>query len=365
MRILHVITMLDIGGAERLMVDLLPLLRNKGHDVDLLLLDGVETLFKEEIKQKGIRVFELSRGTDVDDLSNVYSPWNIFKIRKYIGDYDIIHTHNTASQFFVPLSRIMTSSKTILVTTEHNSTNRRRDIWWFKPIDKWMYTKYNAIVCISDQTKNNLEQYLGRNDGIVTIYNGVNVQRFIQPLKDISRNDSFIITMVAAFRDQKDHETVIRAMRSLPSNYHLQFVGGGETDRVNTLKKMCYELGLDNRIDFMGKRRDVPEIMKNSDITVLSSHWEGFGLVAVESMAAGRPLIATDVGGLREVVIGAGLLFPHGDYEDLAKKIQELCNNPDLYRRVASRCQERARQYDISAMVDGYDNLYKMLMGVH
>jgi len=361
MKILHVITMLDIGGAERLMVDLLPLLKGKGYDVDLLLLDGVETIFKDEILQKGIKVFELSRGTDVNDSKRVYNPLNIFRLRKYIGKYDVIHTHNTASQFFVPISKKITSAKTQLVTTEHNATNRRRDIWWFKPLDKWMYNQYKAIVCIADQTLKNLSSYLGRDSGMLTIYNGVQIQRFIQPLKDISNNQDFIITMVAAFRDQKDHETAMAAMKHLPSNYHLQFVGSGE--REEQIKSLCSAMGLTGQVIFLGQRSDVSSILAASDIILLSSHWEGLSLSSIEGMACGRPFVASDVDGLREIVGGTGVLFPEGDAVALANAIENLCSNPVRYQQVAAHCQEKARIYDISEMVEGYDRLYKSLSG--
>ena len=79
-------------------------------------------------------------------------------------------------------------------------------------------------------------------------------------------------------------------------------------------------------------------------------------------MASGRPFIASDVDGLREMVNGAGVLFPHGDEKDLAKKIQWLCEHPDEYREVAERCQEKARQYDISVTADKYLELYEELL---
>ena len=112
----------------------------------------------------------------------------------------------------------------------------------------------------------------------------------------------------------------------------------------------------------MGVRQDVPEILESSDILVLSSHWEGLSLSSIEGMASGRPFIASDVDGLREIVGGAGALFPHGDDQELATQIQYLCENPDEYKAVAQRCQERARQYDISSMAANYLKLYKELL---
>ena len=360
MRILHVITMLDVGGAERLIADLLPILREKGHQVDLLLFNGVETTLKEDITQKDIPIFELTHGNDVYHYFwDVFNPWHIIELRKYIKKYDIIHTHNTACQLYVPIAKCLFGGKSCLITTEHNSTNRRRSMWWYKPIDKWMYRQYSSIICIADQTKNNLENYIGIDSKITTIYNGVDISRFVKQIKNIQTENNIVITMVAAFRVQKDQDTLVRAMLYLPEHYKLQFVGTGE--RINQVKALCRTLTLDNRISFLGVRSDIPNILEQSDILVLSSHWEGLSLSSIEGMASGRPFIASDVDGLREMVGGAGILFPHGDSKALAEKIQYLCEHPDEYRDVAKRCQEKAQQYDISIMAEKYDKLYQSI----
>ena len=356
MKILHVITSLYTGGAERLMVDLLPTLRNdEDFQVDLLLINGVETPFKKALKQAGIKVCALSMTNDV------YNLRNIFRFRRFLAHnvYDIIHTHNTACQLFVPIAKSLTRNKAKLVTTEHNTTNHRRTKWWLKPLDKWMYRKYAAIVCISDLTRHNLEQYLGTDWPMHTIYNGVDTKRFARPVKDISGQQDFVVTMVAAFRPQKDQDTLIRAFTHLEPNFRLQLVGGGQ--RGEELKALCRELGLEDRVQFLGVRMDVPDIMEQSDVIVLSSHWEGFGLAAVEGMASGRPMVATDGDGLRDIVGGAGVLFQPGDDQELASAIKRLCETPDYYRQVALACQERAQHYDISVMADGYSNLYRSL----
>lgn len=360
MRVLHVITMLDIGGAERLMVDLLPLLHTQGNvDVDLLLFNGVDTPFKNELKQQGIQIFELGYVDDVDDLWSVYNPRLLFRLKRFMGGYDIIHTHNTACQLYVPIAKSIYGSSASLVTTEHNSTNRRRSKSWFKPIDRWMYKQYDGIICISDQTRQNLEDYIGKKDVMTTIYNGVDISRFLKPVNQIDDKHRFVITMVAAFREQKDHSTMLRAMKRLPESFCLRFVGRGETE--DQVKQMCGDLGLNDRVSFMGMRSDVQDILDDSDIIVLSSHWEGLSLSSIEGMASGRPFVASDVDGLREIVSGAGVLFPHGDDEALANSIRQLCDNPSYYRQVAEACQERAKGYDISIMADKYLALYKSL----
>ena len=360
MKILHVITNMGIGGAERLMVDLLPRLRDMGHVVELLLFNGVDTPFRQNLAKQGIKIYELFDSHNVKENSRVYSPMNVVKLKKFIQGYDIIHTHNTACQCYVPIAKKLFGIKTTLVTTEHNATNKRRNIWWFKFFDRWIYNQYSAIVCISSQTRSNLVEYYCDKDIISTIYNGVDISRFVRPVRNIEHNKNYVLTMVAAFRTQKDYETLLKAMVLLPECYHLQIVGTGL--REEEIKQQSQSLGLDSKVEFLGMRQDVPDILEQSDIIVLSSHWEGLSLSSIEGMASGRPFVASDVDGLHEMVDGAGVLFEHGNEKDLAEKIQWLCEHPDEYSKVAQRCQERARQFDISVMAEEYNKLYESLL---
>lgn len=343
------------------MVDLLPLLRNDGDNrVELLLINGVETPFKKKLIESGITVHALSMTNDV------YHPRNLIRMRRFLKhhQYDVIHTHNTACQLHVAVAKSLGATHAHLVTTEHNATNRRRSKWWLKWLDRWMYGRYERIICIADQTRNNLEAHIGPQEKICTIYNGVDISRFVRPIKDITGQQAFALVMVSAFREQKDHDTVLRAMLHLPDNYNLRFVGSGPRAMVASVKARCAELGLEHRVEFMGVRQDVPEIMEQSDFVVLSSHWEGLSLSSIEGMASGRPFVASDVDGLREMVGGAGMLFEHENDKDLAQKIQHLCERPEEYKKVAMRCQAKAKQYDISVMASKYLELYKSLLPI-
>ena len=353
MRVLHVITSLRTGGAEHLMVDLLPRLRDLGNEVELLVFDGTRTSFYDELEQKGIKIHSFGIG------GNVYHPRNIFKLKNFISKYDIIHTHNTACQLFVPIAKMLKCSNAKLVTTEHSANNRRRDKWYLKPVDKWMYNRYRYIICISKQPADNLRKHIGAKDNIIVFNNGVDIKKFLYPIKDISHNQTFLITQVSSFNDAKDQDTLVKAIKVLPNNYRLQLAGDGV--RRHKVEELTNTLGVADRVYFLGIRTDIPEILKSSDIVVLSSHWEGLSLSSIEGMASGRPFIASDVDGLREVVEGAGILFAHGDYKQLAKEIKQLCNNPVHYNVVARECQKRAKQFDISIMAEKYNELYKSL----
>lgn len=109
MKILQVITSMHIGGAEKLVTEITPLLKDRGYQVDVLLFDGTCTSFKLALQKKGIRIFEFSKG------GSVYNPLYILKLFSFLRKYDIIHTHNTAPQLFAALGSVVCS--VVLVTT--------------------------------------------------------------------------------------------------------------------------------------------------------------------------------------------------------------------------------------------------------
>jgi glycosyltransferase involved in cell wall biosynthesis len=363
MKILQVITSLYTGGAEKLIVDIVPRLQELGNEVDVCLFDGMNTPFREQLEAHGCRIYSFSYG------GQVYNPLYIPKLWKLMRGYDIVHTHTTAPQFFTAFASKF-FSPAILVTTEHSTSNRRRDWKWYpQSIDRWMYRQYEKVINISDQAEENLRQFTtiekdSRKDNICTIYNGVDVELFhhAQPNKELSTSTQrFVVVMVAGFRYQKDQDTLIRAMSLLPKEeYELWLVGGGTRETI--LKQKVDDMGMNDNVKMLGVRMDVPSILKAADVVVMSSHFEGLSLSNVEGMSAGKPFVASDVDGLREVTSGYGLMFPHEDAEALANIIRHLHDDKEFYNQTAEKCYERACQFDITKMVNNYNEVYKSLL---
>ena len=354
MKILQVITSLSTGGAEKLISEIAPLLRDKGHQVDVLAFDGEDTAFKKALIDKGIKVYSFGKGC------NVYNPLFIFRLAKMMKNYDIVHTHNTAPQLFAAIGSVLCS--VVLCTTEHNTSNRRRDWKCYAWIDKWMYSRYDKIICISNQAEDNLRKYLPNVKNVCTIFNGVDINRFHNAKSlDSLKSNKEIVAMVAGFRYQKDQDTLIKAFTHLDKDkYELWLVGDGE--RRHVLENLVKELGLTDNVKLLGVRNDIPNVLQTADIIVMSSHFEGLSLSNIEGMSDNKPFIASNVDGLREVVDGYGVLFPHEDDKALASIIQNLSEDTDRYQQVAAKCWERAQMFDIQKMVDAYNEVYMGLM---
>lgn len=357
MRILHVITSLEMGGAERLMLDLLPALIKRGNEVDLAVFNSNETVLYNELIRNGIRVYLFSGP------GNVYNPRHIFHLFKLIKNYDIVHTHNTAPQYFAAICRCFYDFK--LVTTEHSTSNRRRGNPILRIIDKMMYHQYDKIICISNQAETNLRKHLvSYSKSICTIYNGVNLKKILEAKPDEESQNKYrgkyLVVMVAGFRYEKDHPTLIKAFVYLPEKFHLLLVGDGV--RRAEYEELINDLKLTDRVHMLGIRNDVPNILKVADVVVMSSHYEGLSLSNIEGMASGAPFIASDVDGLHEVTVNYGILFPEGDESALAMEIKKISEDAGYRDLIARKCMERASQYDISKMTEGYIAVYQSLV---
>ena len=358
MRILHIITSLYTGGAETLVVNLMPHFHALGHDVGVAVLKGIRTPLMERLEKEcpECKIYKIG--------SSFYNPWYIVKLSRIMRQYDIVHTHNTSPQFFAAIAAKVFCPKA-LVTTEHNTSNRRRDWKWYpRGIDRWMYNQYKEVICISKQAEENLRAFIGHTRAeVTTIFNGIDVVAFRQAKANLSlRNGSkrFVVVMVAGFRPQKDQDTLIRAMAHLDADdFELWLVGDGV--RRGELESLVENLGLQKNVRMLGRRTDVPEILHTADVVVMSSHFEGLSLSNIEGMSVGKPFIASDVDGLREMTQGAGLLFPHGDDKALATLIKRLHDDKSFYQHVADTCYEKAKQFDIKKMVENYNLVYEKL----
>ena len=349
-----------------LVVNLMPRFRALGHEVGVVVFNGQHTPLMERLEREcpECKLYRLGTG--------YYNPWYIVKLIGIMRQYDVVHTHNSSPQLFAAIANIVCHKR--LVTTEHSTNNRKREKGGLlRFVDKWMYRQYNTTICISEIAEEKLRGYLNDNEerrtkNICTINNGVDVEAIHQaaPLEEL-KTKRFVAVMVAGFREAKDQDTLIKAMALLPKEeYELWLVGDGERRQQleNLTQKtqkaqIIYNDNEKNNIRFLGLRTDVPRILKSADVVVMSTHWEGLSLSNIEGMAAGKPFVASDVEGIHEVTEGYGILFPHEDAQALADIIRRLHDDPEYYAQTAQRCYARAREYDITTMVERYDSVYR------
>lgn len=358
MKVLQIITSLSVGGAEKLIVDSVPLYQAEGITMDVLSLNNTKTAFREKLEKN-------SNGI-VSGLTfkSIYNPFLIFKIIPYLKKYDIIHLHLFPTLYWVVIAKCISFSKIKLVYTEHSTNNRRRDMLLFKFVDKIIYKKIHKIVCITTGVKDNLEKHLNFNKKMLyVINNGIDTKKFnnVDNSNDFNffKKEDFKLIQVSSFRKQKDQATVIRSLKLLPDAVKLILVGDGPL--IDNNKSLAEELGIQERVVFLGNRYDIPELLKYSDVVILSSEWEGFGLAIVEGMASSKPVIASDIDGIKEIVKGHGLLFEKGNEKELSFLVRKLLEDNAFYQQNAMQSLIRSNDFSIHKMINQYIEIYKLV----
>lgn len=350
---------LGSGGAEKLIYDMALELKKINFNFSIILLTKVNDIYGKKLQEEGIEVIYLSNEWDI------YNPKNILKLKKILKNYDIIHTHTYSTQLWTAFVSLFLSKGKKYITTEHSTNNRRREKYIFKYLDKWMYSRYHKIISITKATQLNLQKWLNdkNEEKYLIINNGINLKKYYS-INKIERekihvnlkNEDILICMIGRFSEQKDQKTLIKSMRFLNHRYKLILLGDGDNLKD---KKIVKELGLEKRVYFLGYKSNVAEIVKSCDIAVLSSHWEGFGLAAVESMALGIPTIGSNVEGLKDILENGGLTFQKGDSKELATLISNLIEDNKKYNEISKLGLEKSKIYSLNSFMKQYLKIYK------
>lgn len=357
MKILHYINNLGSGGAEKLLTDILPLIKKEGHDVEALISNSKLNISKYEaiLNSFDIKIIKFN--------TSFYNPYQIILLIKLIRKkkYDIVHAHLFPSQYWLAFASLFINRKTKFIKTEHSVHNERKNYKLLRFIEEFIYNRYSKIIAISDQVKENLKHWLHNTAKIEVIQNGVNIKQIkeaqtLEPTLFSSYNVNLL--MVGRFDgSQKDQSTLIKSLILLPKHFYLYFAGEGPF--MVESKKMVKKLDLLDRVHFLGMRQDVYSLMKQVDLNILSTNSEGLSGVALESLASGKPFIGSDVVGVNNVVPDDKFLFPKGNPRILSLKIEEITSNKTLQELMIKQALEHVSKFDISIMVQKHLDLYR------
>jgi glycosyltransferase involved in cell wall biosynthesis len=201
---------------------------------------------------------------------------------------------------------------------------------------------------------------------VVCVYNGIELERYQRMEPHTAHKASSIICVGRLSIAKKGHDTVIEAVafcREAGIEFSVSFVGSEsleEPGAEHRLRALAQSHGLGSVVNFLGSREDVPDLLARADLFVLPSRFEGFGLVLVEAMAAGLPVIATNVDGPREILADGeyGLIFTAGDATSLGAALKKLHEKPELRQSLAELSRSRAEFFSIENTVAGYEAIY-------
>lgn len=357
MKILQVINSVEGGGAEKLVVQLHQAYISQGIDSHLL---SLMKFSHEEF----LNVYSLNS-------DNCYSCLNILKLYSFLNqprwkDVDILHVHLFPAQIFVPIVAKLAGIKSPLLTTDHSTFNRRRTNFLGKTFDKYMYSFYTNIVCISNGVYKVMSEWQPRYiNKLVVINNGIDLENFSYfNYQSKLEEEKLIVLSVGRLSKEKNYETAIRAISKIrDENFEYWILGGGYLE--SALKDLVVFLNLENKVKFFGFSTDVSSFLRQSDIFLLTSLWEGFGMAVVEAMAVGIPVIVSNVLGVRELLDEknqVGYLIDPTSEDEIAERLCELIKNPRIRVFMSRNGRKKAVNYSIKKVVNSYINLYKQII---
>jgi len=370
MKIVHVISTCGAGGAQVFVKELIKQLKFIGHDVELWVMSRVidtdlvneqvlnfEKLFISELNSYDIPVKFLNKRLHKDWIKTTRN----LREQYYRFKPEIVHAHLESVTFHVVKAF---SSKTNIVQTIHSSVIHY-------PFLQKMYLQksISRYVAISNKVRSILINSLNlKPEKIVTIYNGIDLNKF----KINRKNNTEVkkIISIGRLTKAKDYPNLFKAVDKLIQKLNNQniplpsvnIVGTGEME--NELKALTKKMNLDHMVSFLGVRQDIPELLKESDIYVMSSEWEGLSISLIEALASGIPIVATNAGSNNEVIENnvSGIIVPIKNSEALAEGMYNLIINKDLRDRLSKEAVKRSKLFSIENCAKKHLEMYKELI---
>jgi glycosyltransferase involved in cell wall biosynthesis len=358
-RITTMVDSLLAGGAERVAVELACGLDRSRFEPHVLVTRGDGPL--RELLERAEVPFTILGREDALELA----PWRRAH-RHLVERADLLHSHKFGSNAWGAL--LARTARVPLVVHEHNfseQASRSRSL-----IDRrWIATRARRVLCVSDSVAE-VERSCGVPERLIEVVpNGVRLDaawpRGAARAELGIRERSFTIGIVGRLRPEKAHEVLLEAVADLArSGRDVRLCVVGDGPRRAELQLLAASLGIDSRVTWAGERRDAATLAAAFDVGVVCSHWEGLPLAALESMAAGVPLVASAVGGLPTLLAdGAGVLVPPADPAALATALRSLLDDPAHLERTARAGRERiAGRYSFEAMVDHVQQTYDAVL---
>lgn len=345
---------LELGGITEIIFGLADSL--KKNEVDY----KITCLRADEISLKKAKEYSLNVEIIGNDI-HYYNPTNLYSIYMHLKKYEVIHVHDFPSQLWVACLSMFFKKKT-LILTEHSTKNNRRKYKFFKYIDRIIHSRYDKIVSITQQVEEELLKWYkkSKNEKYIVINNGIDLFKFsertLYKRKDfgIAKEEKILVMVSRIDFNTKDYITLLKGIKDL--NVKLLIIGDG-SDKEKLIKIIKKEK-LEGKVVLLGKRDDVNKILPLCDIGILSSHFEGFGIAAVEMMACGLPIIVSDVDGLKQIVRDYGLIFKLGDEKDLENKIKILLEDSQIYQEVKEKCKKRSLEFSLETCFERYMKIY-------
>jgi glycosyltransferase involved in cell wall biosynthesis len=375
--VMHLIDSFDCGGAQKLLLLLARVTPADRYPTCVTIIQPAIGML-HELQGEGVRVHLLNRARP-----SILNPWRLLRyIFGVIGDIrrlcreegtSILHCHLSDAEFTGILAGKLADIETILDTVHtpfilpaRASLDPRILLRRF--LIRWLLNMADWIIAVSTETGHALEKLGIDPIRLRVVENGIDVESMAIPAAESLREvlgltaaDRPLIT-VARLTEQKGHRYLVDAMPAiLERQPHAKLLLLGEGELEFQLKDQAKELGIIDRIIFLGVRSDIPSVLSLADVFVLPSLWEGTSLALLEAMAAGKAIVATDIDGNRPIIKDRQdcLLVPPAQSAPLAAAIVHLLSDQDLSHKLGAQARmEALRRFDIHVMFNNYEHLW-------
>jgi len=340
------------GGSERQMIQMMSLLRDSGEfEVHVAALRGGGVL-RSEVERLQIPVIDFP-------LTSFYDSSMVQQTRRFVSylrkhDIKIVHSHDFYSNIFAMTVSSLAGVRGRIASKRETTGTRTRAQ---RTAERGAFKLAHAVVANAGAVKEHLIELGVPDEKIVVIYNGLDMTRFnlngdapdaLERLQLETLRGRPVITMVANFEHRvKDYPMLLRAVQRVKTEFpEARFVIAGEGRLRAETEALAAELGVGESCLFIGRCASVPDLLAASDVCVLSSQAEGFSNSILEYMAAGRAVVATNVGGASEAIVEGetGHLVSAGDDRAMAERLIALLRDPDKRRMMGMNGRRRVEQ---------------------
>jgi glycosyltransferase involved in cell wall biosynthesis len=375
-RVLVAITVLGTGGATNVVLDLANHL-NQSPEFEVLLITGPIPPSRNDLTplahQMNIPIQMVPNLINhIDPLVNFKAITDLRRIM-VAGDFDVVHTHSSVAGVVGRLAAYFARVPVIIHHVHgwglHEKMSTISRILYLN-LERLCARFTNQLIVVSKtDIQKGLEYRIANEEKYALIYNGIDQERFEQTVDEQQirvelglKPESDLVGMVGRLDEQKNPLDFVRAAAIVSASYdNVQFVFIGDGPLKNDSEKLIRELGLQDNFFLLGYRDDVTRIMPVLKITALSSLWEGLPIVFLEALCAGKPIVANNVDGAKEIVIDGetGYLVTPGDPSEMAEKILALLNDDSLCYDMGGIAKNRSEYYSVERMVSEIEQLYK------
>lgn len=361
---MHVIHSLDVGGAEEMVANYARHLDRTRFSPSVCALRSGGRLF-DQLKREGVPAFLIGKRAGAD----ARTLWRLVRLLRR-EKIDILHTHNASAHGWGLLAAVIARIP-ILVATEHSIHFPGRGGKIYPLLRRLFRHRFAIVISCSEQVRNaQLAPWQLPAKKHVVVHNGIDISRYEPLSKLASTTEEFqlessrpVVGTIGSLTLHKGHIFLIDAivkLRELGFVPQVLIVGDGPL-RGELMAKVALH-GLEEQVLLLGRKDNVSQILPHFDIFVLPSLREGFPITILEAMAAGLPVIATDVGGNREAIAHGetGLILPPADADALVSALRTMIENPEHAREMGKRGRRRAMAtFRVERMMTATERLYE------